>query len=232
MRMRNRRPWATAWPIHSQHRTKARHGRRRSRVRSRRFGSDRNKQIRIKAASTAGSSRRLQTGCLGAPPGYDRDRGRRGSRLTAGENIDRNPVPRKFRRWRGPTKRKFAVFQWRPRAGHTTPHLSPGCRMPGPRSAGQFLRKKKAHKPDEQPDQYVGPNRAQQHSTQENGWPPAGVVISLENSRSGPVRVSRHSDPVRSGYSSSIAVGMLIAEHPPHRSEYAQFRHSAPTLGA
>ena len=29
-----------------------------------------------------------------------------------------------------------------------------------------------------------------------------------------------------------IAVGMRIASHPPHRSEQAQLRHSAPTLGA
>jgi hypothetical protein len=28
-----------------------------------------------------------------------------------------------------------------------------------------------------------------------------------------------------------FAVGMRIAAHPPHRSERAQFRHSAPTLG-
>jgi hypothetical protein len=29
-----------------------------------------------------------------------------------------------------------------------------------------------------------------------------------------------------------IAVGTLIAERPPHRTERAQFRHSAPTSGA
>jgi galactonate dehydratase len=28
-----------------------------------------------------------------------------------------------------------------------------------------------------------------------------------------------------------IAVGMLVTEHPPHRTERARFRHSAPTLG-
>jgi hypothetical protein len=28
-----------------------------------------------------------------------------------------------------------------------------------------------------------------------------------------------------------IAVGMRITAHPPHRSERARFRHSAPTLG-
>ena len=28
-----------------------------------------------------------------------------------------------------------------------------------------------------------------------------------------------------------IAVGMPIAEHPPHRSGHAQFTHPAPTLG-
>src|ERR1700675_4917658 len=30
---------------------------------------------------------------------------------------------------------------------------------------------------------------------------------------------------------SRFAVGMLIAEHPPHRSGRAQFEHPAPTLG-
>jgi hypothetical protein len=29
----------------------------------------------------------------------------------------------------------------------------------------------------------------------------------------------------------TFAVGTLIAERPPHRSERARFRHSAPTLG-
>ena len=31
--------------------------------------------------------------------------------------------------------------------------------------------------------------------------------------------------------SPGIAVGIPITEHPPHRSEHAQFTHSAPTLG-
>ena len=32
--------------------------------------------------------------------------------------------------------------------------------------------------------------------------------------------------------SATIAVGTRIAGRPPHRSEHAQFTHSAPTLGA
>ena len=31
---------------------------------------------------------------------------------------------------------------------------------------------------------------------------------------------------------SAIAVGTLVTKRPPHRSERAQLRHSAPTLGA
>ena len=35
----------------------------------------------------------------------------------------------------------------------------------------------------------------------------------------------------RTGPAAAIAVGTPIAERPPHRSEHAQFTHSAPTLG-
>ena len=39
-------------------------------------------------------------------------------------------------------------------------------------------------------------------------------------------------DPVRCVDISEIAVGTLITERPPHRTERAQFGHSAPTSGA
>ncbi len=35
----------------------------------------------------------------------------------------------------------------------------------------------------------------------------------------------------RTPFPTMIAVGTLIAKRPPHRSEHAQLRHSAPTLG-
>lgn len=37
--------------------------------------------------------------------------------------------------------------------------------------------------------------------------------------------------PTSKNWDRGLAVGTLIAERPPHRSERAQFRHSAPTLG-
>ena len=54
-----------------------------------------------------------------------------------------------------------------------------------------------------------------------------GEALAISIPRSEAVR----SSTVRST-PTLIAVGILIAEHPPHRSERAQFRHSAPTLGA
>src|SRR3954462_4210466 len=41
----------------------------------------------------------------------------------------------------------------------------------------------------------------------------------------------RHALEQGSKVPASIAVGTLITERPPHRSERAQFGHSAPTLG-
>ena len=51
----------------------------------------------------------------------------------------------------------------------------------------------------------------------------ADLTISRRDRRPSP---ALHPPPGR-----LIAVGTLITERPPHRSERAQFRHSAPTLG-
>jgi hypothetical protein len=50
-------------------------------------------------------------------------------------------------------------------------------------------------------------------------------------SRGAPVATTMASSVRCSRVNLLIAVGTLIAERPPHRTERAQFGHSAPTLG-
>ena len=56
-------------------------------------------------------------------------------------------------------------------------------------------------------------------------------VVSLAGIRLGSWESARAFKGIICADISEIAVGTLITERPPHRSERAQLRHSAPTLG-